>query len=56
MARDGRQLIMSDGTRIRFLDPVTLKEVRRITVTADGTRDQSLNEIEWVKGQITISG
>jgi glutaminyl-peptide cyclotransferase len=44
---------MSDGTpQIRFLDPVTLKEVRRITVTADGTPIQSLNELEWVKGEI----
>jgi glutamine cyclotransferase len=53
LTQDGRQLIMSDGTpQIRFLDPVTLKEVRRITVTADGTPVQSLNEIEWVKGEI----
>ena len=53
LTEDGRQLIMSDGTpQIRFLDPVTLKEVRRITVTADGTPVQELNEIEWVKGEI----
>jgi glutaminyl-peptide cyclotransferase len=53
LTQDGRQLIMSDGTpQIRFLDPVTLKEVRRITVTADGTPVQSLNEVEWVKGEI----
>jgi glutaminyl-peptide cyclotransferase len=53
LTQDGHELIMSDGTpQIRFLDPVTLKEVRRITVTADGTPVQSLNEVEWVKGEI----
>jgi glutaminyl-peptide cyclotransferase len=53
LTQDGRQLIMSDGTPdIRFLDPVTLKEVRRITVTADGAPVHDLNELEWVKGEI----
>jgi glutaminyl-peptide cyclotransferase len=44
---------MSDGTpQLRFLDPVTLKEVRRLTVTADGQPVKNLNELEWVKGEI----
>ncbi|MFO7633444.1 MAG: glutaminyl-peptide cyclotransferase, partial [Caldilinea sp.] len=34
---DGQQLIMSDGTpNIYFLDPTTLQETRRITVTVEG--------------------
>ena len=34
---DGRQILMSDGTpEIRFINPQTLKEARRITVTLDG--------------------
>ncbi len=53
LTQDGRQIIMSDGTpRLRFLDPTTLKETREVTVTADGAPVWSLNEMEWVKGQI----
>ncbi len=50
---DGQHLIASDGTaQLRFLDPVTLKEIRSIEVR-DGTRliDQ-LNELEYVHGEI----
>jgi glutamine cyclotransferase len=53
LTRDDRRLIMDDGTPdIRFLDPVTLKETGRITVTADGKPVLNLNEMEWVKGEI----
>jgi glutaminyl-peptide cyclotransferase len=53
LTTDGRRLIMSDGTpQIRFLDPKTLKEVRRVTVTTDGGRVANINELEWVKGEI----
>jgi glutaminyl-peptide cyclotransferase len=53
LTQNGRQIIMSDGTpQLRFLDPVTLKEVRRLTVTADGQPVKNLNELEWVKGEI----
>ena len=53
LTRNGRHLIMSDGTpRLRFLDPTTLRQVRSITVTADGAPVRNLNELEWVKGQI----
>jgi len=53
LTTDGRQLIMSDGTpQLRFLDPDTLKETRRLTVTADGKPVRNLNELEWVKGEI----
>ena len=53
LTENGRQLIMSDGSpQLRFLDPATLKEVRRLTVTADGQPVKNLNELEWVKGEI----
>lgn len=53
LTRDDRRLIMSDGTdTLRFLDPDTLKEVGRISVTADGKAVENLNELEWVKGEI----
>lgn len=53
LTSDGRQVIMSDGTAaLRFLDPATLKEVRRITVTAEGRPLQRLNELEYVEGEI----
>jgi glutamine cyclotransferase len=53
LTTDGRQIIMSDGTpQLRFLDPETLKETRRLIVTADGVPVKDLNELEWVKGEI----
>jgi glutamine cyclotransferase len=53
LTRDDHRLIMDDGTPdIRFLDPVTLKETGRITVTAEGAPVFNLNEMEWVKGEI----
>lgn len=53
LTRDNSRLIMDDGTPdIRFLDPVTLKETGRITVTAEGAPVSNLNEMEWVKGEI----
>jgi glutaminyl-peptide cyclotransferase len=53
LTQDGRELIMSDGTpQLRFLDPESLKETRRLTVIADGKPVQNLNELEWVKGEI----
>ncbi len=46
-------LIMDDGTaEIRFLNPATFKERRRITVTDAGVPIKYLNELEWVKGEI----
>jgi glutaminyl-peptide cyclotransferase len=46
-------LIMSDGTtQLRFLDPATFKERRRLTVTDAGVPIKYLNELEWVKGEI----
>lgn len=53
MTQDGSRLLMSDGTAsIRFLDPETLKETGRITVTDHGQPVRKVNELEWVKGEI----
>ena len=53
LTSDGRRIIMSDGTpQLRFLDPGTLKETRRITVIADGQPLQRINELEYVEGEI----
>jgi glutamine cyclotransferase len=53
LTQDGKRLIMSDGTPdLRFLDPDTLKETGRVTVTYDGKPVSQVNELEWVKGKI----
>ena len=53
LTSDGTQLIMSDGTNeLRFLEPGTFKEVRRIKVTAVGQPVKELNELEYVKGEV----
>jgi glutamine cyclotransferase len=53
LTQDGKHLIMSDGSPVlKFRDPVTFKEVRRLPVTADGRPVANLNELEWVKGEI----
>ena len=53
LTRNDKQIIMSDGTsKLRFLDPKTLKEAGRVEVTLDGKALQNVNELEWVKGEI----
>jgi glutamine cyclotransferase len=53
LTQDGKHLILSDGTPVlRFLDPMTFREVRRVRVTAEGRPLRNLNEIEWVKGEV----
>jgi len=53
LTRDARHIIMSDGTAtLRFLDPATLREVRRLQVTEGGRPLDRLNELEWVNGEI----
>eukprot|EP01031_Cornospumella_fuschlensis_P050925 gene50925-62282_t len=48
-----RELIMSDGSpELRFLDPLTFKELRRVRVTADGRPVDQPNELEWVNGEV----
>jgi glutaminyl-peptide cyclotransferase len=53
LTHDRKQLIMSDGTpSLRFLDPVTLRETGRLTVTYGGSPVANLNELEFVEGEI----
>lgn len=50
---DGEHLVMSDGSdTLRFLDPDTLRETRRLPVRADGAPLDRLNELEWIEGEI----
>ena len=50
---DGEQFVMSDGTdTLRFLDSDTLRETRRLQVTAEGAPVANLNELEWIEGEI----
>ena len=53
LTHDATSLIMSDGSsQLRFLDPATFIEKRRVSVT-DGTRPvTALNELEYIKGQV----
>jgi glutamine cyclotransferase len=53
LTHDGARLIMSDGTAyLRFLDPATQKEIKRLQVR-DGERPvPNLNELEYVKGEV----
>jgi len=52
LTNDGHSLIMSDGSAaLRFLDPDTFAERRRVTVT-DGVPIPALNELEWVRGEL----
>jgi glutamine cyclotransferase len=53
LTHDGTHIIMSDGSAdLRFLDPATLRETRRVTVRDSGRPVERLNELEFVKGEI----
>ena len=53
LTHDGSSLVMSDGTdALRFLDPLTFAERRRVRVAAAGKPLRDLNELEFVKGEI----
>jgi glutamine cyclotransferase len=53
LTEDGKDLILSDGTAtLRFLDPATFREVRRVTVKSHGKPVEKLNELEYVHGEI----
>jgi glutamine cyclotransferase len=53
LTHDGTRLIMSDGSAsLRFLDPGTFRETGRLTVRDGGTAVGSLNELEFVRGEI----
>ncbi|MGA2595472.1 MAG: glutaminyl-peptide cyclotransferase, partial [Bryobacteraceae bacterium] len=53
LANDGKTIYMSDGSsQIRFWDPQTLKELRRISVHDGNRAIENLNELECVRGEI----
>jgi glutaminyl-peptide cyclotransferase len=53
LTNDGRQIYMSDGTaQIRCWNPLTLQEIRRINVHDGRFPIESLNELEYVHGEI----
>jgi glutaminyl-peptide cyclotransferase len=53
LTHNDREIIMSDGTsELRFLDPKTMREIRRLRVTANGKPVDQLNELEWVDGEV----
>ena len=53
LTHNGRELIMSDGTaELRFLNPETFEEIRRVRVTANGQPIDRLNELEFIKGEV----
>jgi len=53
LTQDGKSIILSDGTAaLRFLDPVTFKVQRGVTVRDHGKPINQLNELEFVHGEI----
>jgi glutaminyl-peptide cyclotransferase len=53
LTHNGTHLIVSDGSAtLRFLDPETQKEVKRLAVTEDGAPRDRLNELEFIDGEI----
>jgi glutamine cyclotransferase len=58
LTQDGKDLILSDGSStLHILDPATLREVRRLTVTQSAAKGNAipvsqLNELEYIHGQI----
>jgi glutamine cyclotransferase len=53
ITHDGKNLIMSDGSAtLRFLNPETFEEDRRINVADESGPVAMLNELEYVKGTI----
>ncbi len=53
ISSDGKNLMVSDGTsKIRFLDTLTFKSVRDVTVKDGGIEIDKLNELEYIDGFI----
>jgi len=53
LTHNATELVMSDGSgQLRFLDPKTMMEKRRLLVTDAGIVVRDLNELEWVNGEI----
>jgi glutaminyl-peptide cyclotransferase len=53
LTHDERRLIMSDGsTYLRFFDPATHREIGRVQVRDNDQPVESLNELEFVRGDV----
>lgn len=53
LALYGEEVVLSDGTPdLRFFDPATMAEKRRVTVTLAGEPLPMLNELETIGGEI----
>ncbi len=53
LTQDGKSLILSDGSdTLRFFDPATFGELRRVSVSDHGKPVNELNELEFVHGEI----
>jgi glutamine cyclotransferase len=54
LTHDSASLILSDGSAtLRFLDPNSFREIRKLTVRDENNRPVSnLNELEYVHGEI----
>ena len=53
LTTDSVHLIMDDSSAtLTFLDPSTLKPVKKLTVTINGGPRDSLNELEYIRGYI----
>jgi len=53
LTHDGARLILSDGTdTLRFMNPTTFREEKRVAVRDGATPVKDLNELEYVQGEI----
>jgi glutamine cyclotransferase len=53
LTHDQSALILSDGTaNLRFLNPDTFRETRRLAVRDGNTSIKDLNELEYIRGEI----
>jgi glutaminyl-peptide cyclotransferase len=53
LTHDGKSLIMSDGSAVlRFLDPESYVEIRRVEVRDQGMPVRNLNNLEYIKGEV----
>lgn len=49
----GAKLVMSDGSSwLRYLEPATFRELRRLQITEQGRPLRGLNELEWINERI----
>jgi glutamine cyclotransferase len=53
LTQDRKQLVLSNGSStLRFLNPSTFQDARRISVTYKGVPVTQLNELEYIHGEI----